>query len=167
MPTKCACGCDLIGVRSQTLDDEHPFVEAQRVVSEIIAGEVATFGIFATVHTSAREALTQIRSIANRVLNYASIHGLEAVQPWELTDGFGAKMADTQTNSSGRVTPVQIDGFGNLGSPPPPPEHRTGVRSLGGGSSGSHPCGSELQWCDTRAVPEEAGECGGFGEAFP
>ncbi|AEV73457.1 hypothetical protein A9W98_34150 [Mycobacterium gordonae] len=89
-PTKCACGCDLIGVRSQTLGDEHPFVEAQRVVSEIIAGEVATFGIFATMHTSAREALTQIRSIANRVLNYASIHGLEAVQPSELTDGLRA-----------------------------------------------------------------------------
>jgi hypothetical protein len=42
----------------------------------------------------------------------------------------------------------------------------TGVRSLGGGRSGRRPCGPELQWCDTRAVPEEAGECGGFGEAY-
>jgi TniQ len=89
-PTKCVCAHDLTGVRSETLGDEHPLVEAQRVVSEIIAAEVATFGIFATVRTPAHEALAQIRSIANRVLNYASIHGLEAVQPRELTNGLCA-----------------------------------------------------------------------------
>lgn len=89
-PTKCACAHDLTGVRSETLGDEHPIVEAQRVVSEIIAAEVATFGIFATVRTPAHEALAQIRSIANRVLNCASIRGFEAVQPREVTDGLCA-----------------------------------------------------------------------------
>jgi hypothetical protein len=84
-PTKCACGSDLTGVRCQTLGDEHPIVEAQRVASEIIASEVATFGIFESMQTPAREALAQIRSIANRVLNYASIHGFESVRPNELT----------------------------------------------------------------------------------
>ncbi|MBZ4521884.1 TniQ family protein [Mycobacterium avium subsp. hominissuis] len=86
-PCNCACGYDLTEVRSDTLGDEHPVVEAQRVVFEIIASDVATFGIFATVRTPAREALAQIRSIANRVLNYASIHGFDTVRPESLTDG--------------------------------------------------------------------------------
>jgi len=44
--------CNLTRVRSQTLGDEHPIVEAQRVVSEIIASKVATFSIFASMHYS-------------------------------------------------------------------------------------------------------------------
>lgn len=86
-PSRCPCGYDLSVVYSQTLGHEHPVVEAQRVVNEIIASDVATYGIFATWHTPAREGLAQIRSITNRVLNYASIHGFESVPPGELTDG--------------------------------------------------------------------------------
>lgn len=87
VPTTCVCGCDLTRVRTQTLGDGHLIVEAQRIVSDIIANEVATFGIFASVYTPARNALVAIRSIANRVLNFASINGFEAVRPGELLDG--------------------------------------------------------------------------------
>lgn len=86
-PTTCVCGCDLTEVRTQTLGEGHMIVGAQRIVSDIIANDVATFRIFASAYTPGREALVAIRSIANRVLNFASIHGFEAVRPAQLTDG--------------------------------------------------------------------------------
>lgn len=87
-PSKCVCGYDLSSAPVRWLGDEHPVVEAQRVVSEVIANGVATVGLFAATPTPAREALAQIRSIANRVLNFASEHGFQSVQPEVLTDGF-------------------------------------------------------------------------------
>jgi hypothetical protein len=71
-------------------------------VSSISDSEIAAFGVFATVCTPALQALVQIRSIANRVLNHASIHGFEAVRPRELLDGLpdGAAVSRPQQGRS-------------------------------------------------------------------
>jgi hypothetical protein len=78
-PTLCACGESLATIQPVTLSANHPFTQAQRQMFDVINNGATLFGVFAHNHNSVRDVLAATRSVANRVLNYASTHGLGAV----------------------------------------------------------------------------------------
>ncbi|MDV3131370.1 hypothetical protein [Mycobacterium sp. 29Ha] len=60
-----------------TLDPAHPILNAQRLIDDIVAGRQTARLL--TEELPTRAALEALRSISNRVLNYAARHGLIAV----------------------------------------------------------------------------------------
>lgn len=74
-PAQCRCGYSLRHADTPRLEVGHPFIEAQLSINAIVDGERPTTGVLARVG-SCREALESVRSLANRTLNYAAVHGL-------------------------------------------------------------------------------------------
>lgn len=79
-PMHCACGRALSSVSTQDLQDGHAIISAQQRVLGIISSRKTNFGLYRERPVVACVALRDVRSLANRVLNYASAHGLEAVK---------------------------------------------------------------------------------------
>jgi hypothetical protein len=84
-PSLCACGESLGAVPTVKLRADHAIAQAQREVFDIIDDGATHFGVFAAHRNSRRDVLVAIRSLANRVLNYASTHGLVAVRSTEVS----------------------------------------------------------------------------------
>jgi hypothetical protein len=84
-PTLCACGESLGAVPTAKLPADDAITQAQREVFDIIDNGATHFGVFAAHRNSVRDVLVAIRSLANRVLNHASTHGLAAVRSAEVS----------------------------------------------------------------------------------
>lgn len=89
-PTLCTCGESLATVQPVELPADHPITHAQRQVFDVINNGATSFGVFEARSNSVRDVLDATRSMANRVLNFASTHGLAAVTsadgPWAIAD---------------------------------------------------------------------------------
>jgi len=84
-PTMCVCG-DLLGAAETVkLPTDHVIVDAQPQVLDVINEGDVSFGVFVATRSSVRDVLVAARSLANRVLNYASTHGLAAVKSAEVS----------------------------------------------------------------------------------
>lgn len=83
-PTLCKCGYDLSCTATPRFSPNHPIVAAQRRVDGVLYGPNEAFGIFTRSLEPSRTVLETLRSLANRVLNYASTHGLGSVAAAEL-----------------------------------------------------------------------------------
>ena len=83
-PVLCRCSRRLDTVTALGLPANHAISEAQRQITRVLAADAAEFGVFADSLPYAREALAVVRSLANRILNYASVHGLAAVKSADL-----------------------------------------------------------------------------------
>lgn len=82
----CACGCNLADTATLPLRPRHPITDAQQQILDVIADDRADFGSYST-HAGARQArsaLNDVKVLANRALNYASLHGLAAVKSADL-----------------------------------------------------------------------------------
>ena len=86
-PMSCRCGRSLETATALELPSNHPIVEAQRQIVDVLTTDHASFGVFADTPSYARGALDVVRSLANRVLNYASVHGLPSVTAADLSRG--------------------------------------------------------------------------------
>jgi transposase-like protein len=75
------CGADLTATPVSPLPDHHPVIEAQKTLFEIIGEDRSAFGLYARQPCSAREALTDIKVLASRILAYAADNGLAAIEP--------------------------------------------------------------------------------------
>lgn len=81
----CVCG-DLLGAAETVkLPTDHVIVDAQPQVLDVINEGDVSFGVFVATRSSVRDVLVAARSLANRVLNYASTHGLAAVKSAEVS----------------------------------------------------------------------------------
>jgi hypothetical protein len=90
-PMLCRCGDSLVATPTPRLSQDHPVIEAQRQIFKVIHGGLTYLGVFgATGGRWPDEALGVIRSLANRVLNYAANHGLAQVDAADLRDGVKA-----------------------------------------------------------------------------
>ena len=94
-PTLCACGYSLTSVSATRLPADHEIIVVQRAIFDVIKENDFSFGVFGTRRIHSRTLLEAIRSLANRVLNYASIPGLTAVKsvkllPWLSEDALAA-----------------------------------------------------------------------------
>jgi hypothetical protein len=76
----CVCGCSLETTQTLGLPTDSAVVEAQRQIFDVINEGHTSFGVFGSDGPSVRKVLAAGRSLANRVLNYASTHGLAAVE---------------------------------------------------------------------------------------
>jgi hypothetical protein len=83
-PTLCKCGYDLSCTATPGFSRNHPIVAAQHRVDRVLYGPNEAFGIFTPPLEPPRTVLETLRSLSNRVLNYASTHGLGAVAAAEL-----------------------------------------------------------------------------------
>jgi len=89
-PMLCRCGGSLAAAPTLRLSPDHPVIEAQRQIFKVIDGGLTYFGVFgATGGRWPDEALGVIRSLANRVLNYAANHGLGQVDAADLVQVLG------------------------------------------------------------------------------
>jgi hypothetical protein len=79
-PTMCVCGRILGAAQTVKLPVGHVILDAQQQVLDVINGGDTSFGVFEGNRSCARDVLAAARSLANRVLNYASTHGLTAVK---------------------------------------------------------------------------------------
>lgn len=74
---------------------DHVIVDARRQVLKVINESDMSFGAVVASRSSVRDVLVAARSLANRVLNYASTHGLAAVTSaevsWPSADDSGSK----------------------------------------------------------------------------
>jgi hypothetical protein len=94
-PMLCRCGCSLASASATRLPADDEIIVAQRAIFDLITESDLTFGVFGPRRIHSRVLLEAIRSLANRVLNYASIHGLMAVTsvrlvPWLGEDALAA-----------------------------------------------------------------------------
>ncbi|OJZ63576.1 hypothetical protein BRW65_29705 [Mycobacterium paraffinicum] len=82
----CACGCNLADAATLRLRPRHPVTDAQQQILDVIADDSADFGIYSTNAGArqARSALNDVKVLANRALNYASVHGIAAVKSADL-----------------------------------------------------------------------------------
>jgi transposase len=78
----CVCGLDLTDTPTLRLRRRHPIINAQQRVFDVIADDQAAFGVYSTDDRAcrARSALNDVKVLANRTLNFASLHGLAAVK---------------------------------------------------------------------------------------
>lgn len=94
-PTMCVCGHLLGAAQTVKLPADHVIVDAQQQVFDVINDGEISFGVFEGNRSSVRDVLAAARSLANRVLNYASTHGLAAVKPaevsWPIVDDLESK----------------------------------------------------------------------------
>lgn len=72
----CRCGFSLGTVPTLRWTVRHDFSWAQQVVNEVIDDGYFDFGVFDTHARLLEEVLGAVRSLANRILNYASTHSL-------------------------------------------------------------------------------------------
>ncbi len=95
----CGCGCNLTDAATLHLPRGHAITSAQQQILDVITHNRADFGIYSTPAgpREARSALTDVKVLANRALNYASLHGLNAVKSADLpTDSLRDNMAVTE-----------------------------------------------------------------------
>lgn len=81
-PGLCNCGFRLKDAPTTLMEPNDPILDGQRMVAHVIARDAA--GPALLQGASTRDTLEAIRSISNRVLNYASTHGKAAVADVEL-----------------------------------------------------------------------------------
>jgi hypothetical protein len=86
-PMSCRCGRSLDTATTLELPSDHAIVGAQRQIVDVHITDHASFGVFTDMPSYARGALDAVRSLANRVLNYASVHGLSSVTAADLPQG--------------------------------------------------------------------------------
>lgn len=86
-PTMCVCGHNLSADHTDKLPVDHVIIDAQQHVFDIINNndDDVFFGVFRDSRSSVHTVLTAVRSLTNRLLNYASTHGLAAVKPAEVS----------------------------------------------------------------------------------
>lgn len=79
-PNQCSCGTDLSGNYTHELPRTHQICVAQQTVFDVIAADSASFGVYANQAPppSARSTLGDVAALANQVLNYACLHGLQS-----------------------------------------------------------------------------------------
>ncbi|RSN36818.1 LysR family transcriptional regulator [Amycolatopsis sp. WAC 04169] len=65
------CGADLSTARSVQFRADHPVIQAQQVILDLIEQSEGTFGVYASNPISASTALADLRAIGGRVLSYA------------------------------------------------------------------------------------------------
>lgn len=75
-PATCRCGLPLGTVPTLRWTDRHDFGWAQEAVNEVTDDGYYDFGIFDTHARLLEEVLGAVRSLANRILNFASTHSL-------------------------------------------------------------------------------------------
>lgn len=100
-PATCDCGLPLGTVPTLRWTDRHDFSWAQEAVNEAIDDGYADFGIFETHSRFLEEVLGAVRSLANRILNYASTHSLtiQGVED-ELTGEHTVSFASSQARET-------------------------------------------------------------------
>lgn len=76
-PGLCNCGYRLNDAPTSSMEANDPILEAQQTVADVIARNAAGPALLQAA--SIRDKLEAIRSISNRVLNYASARGMAAV----------------------------------------------------------------------------------------
>ncbi|MUM32422.1 hypothetical protein FZI93_11680, partial [Mycobacterium sp. CBMA361] len=76
----CRCGYALAGANAYRLPADSSIIRAQQLITEVIAMDRASFGVYAGNAARAREALRDVADLANCCLTYASIHGIDAVK---------------------------------------------------------------------------------------
>ena len=81
-PGLCNCGYRLNDAPTSSMESNDPILEAQRTVADVSARNPAGPALLQAA--SIRDKLEAIRSISNRILNYASWHGMAAVEGIEL-----------------------------------------------------------------------------------
>jgi hypothetical protein len=86
-----SCGEDLTSASVLQLPTHHPVIEAQKTLFEMIGDDRAAFGLYAARPCSAREALTDIKALASRILAYAADNGLRAIEQSNLLPQYGVK----------------------------------------------------------------------------
>jgi hypothetical protein len=87
----CRCGGRLTATPTLRLSPDHAVIEAQRQIFKVINCGLTYLGVLgATGGRWPDEALGVLRSLANRVLNYAANHGLAQVDAADLRDGVKA-----------------------------------------------------------------------------
>lgn len=82
------CTGELASARVTQLPANHPTLRAQRLVLDVIATDTGSFGVYADQAQSARGILSDIRAVARRILDYASVDDLAARLPGDLVDAF-------------------------------------------------------------------------------
>ncbi len=82
--TKQYCTAPLADQPTRALPHQHPAVEAQHIVNDIIEHDVADFGVYRTHPQPARAALADIRSLARRVLIEPESPALTALVPADI-----------------------------------------------------------------------------------
>lgn len=75
------CGHGLAAFAANPLAAEHPTIDAQRLVCDVVATDRAAFGVFEVRLVSARDGLGVVQNFANRVINSAAFNGLASVLP--------------------------------------------------------------------------------------
>lgn len=75
-PAACRCGHPLGAVQTMRWSNDHAFSWAQRIIDGLIDSDANTFGVFQEYPGRPPEALDAVRSLTNRVLNYASVRSL-------------------------------------------------------------------------------------------
>jgi hypothetical protein len=80
IPPMCSCGCSLETTHTLRLPTDNVVLDAQRQIFDVIDEGNTSFGVFNSDGPSVRKVLAAVRSLANRVLNYASTYGLAAVE---------------------------------------------------------------------------------------
>lgn len=81
-PGLCNCGYRLKDAPTTMMESDDPILDGQRMVAHVIARNAAGPALLRGAST--RDTLEAVRSISNRVLNYASTHGMAAVAGVEL-----------------------------------------------------------------------------------
>jgi hypothetical protein len=81
----CVCGRVLGADPTVKLPAGHVILDAQQQVLDVINDDNTSFGVFEGKRSCARDVLAAARSLASRVLNYASTHGLVAVASAEVS----------------------------------------------------------------------------------
>lgn len=84
--SRCGCGCNLTAAPTLPLRRRHAITDTQQQILDVIADDRADFGIYSTYAGArlARSALNDVKVLANRALNYASLHGSAAVRSADL-----------------------------------------------------------------------------------
>jgi hypothetical protein len=83
--TRRPCGADLTLAPVQTLPNQHPFLDAQRVIVELTESGSARPGVYAGQPTQVRAVLTDLSAIADYVIARTDLDSVERLL--EATDG--------------------------------------------------------------------------------
>ncbi|MEV2226320.1 TniQ family protein [Nocardia vinacea] len=103
-PTRC--GADLTHTETRRLDDGHPALQAQHRIDDIIGTGAAAFGVYAAAPMPGETALTDVKIIVDRVLDYATTASLAGVIPPDLLDAHSQVTDRADTHRPGKALPA-------------------------------------------------------------
>ncbi|MEV0028969.1 TniQ family protein [Nocardia sp. NPDC050793] len=90
------------------LPANHPALRAQQVILDVITSGTGSFGVYADRPLPARTVLSDVRAVARRVLDYASVEHLSACLPADLVAVYDSTGGEPQqTRMTGLASPAR------------------------------------------------------------